>query len=307
MIRRQGEKLLFAALMSLPLVVFSAPAQAQDEPEIDMTAESEFEKLAEDIGTAGDPESTEIDMTAEEPAATTTKDDKDLKLTETRGSWQDIVVVVRKPFLKMNRLELMPGAGVTLNDNMIRHYALNGQVNYYLTDVLAVGLEGQYFSKDFLETYDLVARQQRRLPTVNKYNWGAALNFHYVPIYAKFSMLNKHLIFLEAMLTAGIGISQSEIIPRDPAFPAWTNNNITPNVGLTFRVFLADWVTLNLSFKDYIFSDKFEDVNRSGDLMCARSVSCSQDQADPQFINHVMFSAALSFWFPTSFRYTTFR
>src|SRR5690554_809895 len=36
-------------------------------------------------------------------------------------SWQDIVVVVRKPFLKVSRIELMPSWGVTMNDNIIRH------------------------------------------------------------------------------------------------------------------------------------------------------------------------------------------
>jgi hypothetical protein len=66
-------------------------------------------------------------------------------------------------------------------------------------------------------------------------------------------------------------------------------------------------VTLNLGFKDYIFIDKFEDVNRSEDQACAASVECSQGKATGKLINHVMFSAGLSFWFPTSFRYTTFR
>jgi outer membrane beta-barrel protein len=293
-----------------------APAEPKaDEPEIDMTqpepAKPEGGKAeagAEgDIGKAGDPE---IDMTQPEAAEPKgAKDDKDLKLTDTRGSWQDIVVVIRKPFLKMNRLELMPSVGLTINDNMIRHYELNGQMNYYLTDVLAVGVEGQYFVKNFLETYDLVARQDRRLPTINKYNYGAALNFHYVPIYAKFSMLNKKIVHLETLFTAGVGVTQSEIIPRDPALPSWTNLLITPNVGVTFRVFVADWVTLNLGFKDYIFIDKFEAVDRSlaSNHMCAIDAACSEEHANGKLINHVMFSAGLSFWFPTSFRYTTFR
>jgi outer membrane beta-barrel protein len=337
MIRRANSWLLMLAVVSAPLVLSSADAWAAkgkkkppapapepkveeppkaEEPEIDMTQPDEEKPAATDtapatessgdIGTAGDPE---IDMTVEDDTATAKagKDDKDLKLTETRGSWQDIVVVIRKPFLKMNRLELMPSAGITINDNMIRHYELNGQVNYYLTDVLAVGLEGQYFVKDFLETYDLVARQQRRLPTINKYNFGGALNFHYVPMYAKFSMLNKKIVHLETLFTAGVGVTQTEVIPRDPALPGWTNNLITPNVGITFRVFIADWVTLNLGFKDYIFIDKFEDVKRQSSDDCSLSVECSQDQADGKLINHVMFSAGLSFWFPTSFRYTTFR
>jgi outer membrane beta-barrel protein len=316
MIRRANAVLSLLAVLTLPI---AAPqASAQEEPEIEIEDDSGEQKPPEggetggetggegDIGTAGDPE---IDMTVEGEGSKTggKKGEEDLRLGETRASWQDIVVVIRKPFLKMNRLELVPAVGSTLNDNMIRHYEFNGQINYWLTDVLAVGLEGQVFVKDFLETYDLVARQQRRLPTLNKYNFGGSLNFHYVPIYAKFSVLNNKLVHMEGFFTAGVGVTQTEVIPRDPALPSWTNTLITPNVGFTLRVFLTDWLTLNLGFKDYIFIDKYEAVDRSADPACAVSVDCSRDQADGKLINHVMFSAGLSFWFPTSFRYTTFR
>jgi outer membrane beta-barrel protein len=197
--------------------------------------------------------------------------------------------------------------GVTLNDNMIQHYELNGQLNWWLTDVLAVGVEGQFMTHRFHETYEQVAYQQRRLPTLNQYNFGASLNFHYVPIYAKFSMLNKKLIHLEGMFTAGVGVTQTEVLPRDPKYPGWTNTLITPNIGFTLRVFLTKWLTINLGFKDYIFVDKFEDANRGADDACAQSVECSKNQADGKLINHLMFSVGISFWFPTSFEYTTFR
>src|SRR5262249_26861981 len=103
--------------------------------------------------------------------------EKDLTLAEKHVSWQDIVVVMRKPFLKQGRFELIPSWGVTLNDNMIRHIEFNGRVSYWLTDVLAVGVEGQLFGHQFLEPYDLVARDYRRLPTLNQYNWAGSIDF----------------------------------------------------------------------------------------------------------------------------------
>lgn len=297
-----------------PAAAEPAPAAtAAEEPEIEISPDEAAEPTPEaepvvEPDTAG----TEETSSGTEGELDLTKDDKDAekdvpKLTEDRASWEDIVVVIRKPFLKDGRFELAPAVGITLNDNMIQHYELNGQINWWLTDVLAVGAEGQFMTHSFLETYDQVAYQQRRLPTLNQYNWGAALNFHYVPIYAKFTMLNKKLIQMEGMFTVGVGVTQTEIIPRDPTFPSWTNTRITPNVGFTLRVFMADWVTLNLGFKDYIFSDLFEDPNRSADEQCALSVECSKGRADGKLINHVMFSVGVSFWFPTSFEYTTFR
>jgi len=217
-------------------------------------------------------------------------------------SWQDIVVVTRKTFLKMNRLELVPMGQITLNDNMIRHYAFAAQLNYWLTDVLAVGIEGQLFRHQTLEPYDLVGTAYRRLPTLNQYNFGASLNFHYVPFYAKFAVFNGGIVHWEGLITAGVGVTQSEVIPRDPQFQGWKNTLITPNIGFTTRFFLFSWLTIDLGVRDYIFVDKFENVNRM-----TNDVEMAKSQATSQLINHVMFTAGVSFWIPPSFSYTTFR
>lgn len=263
----------------------SKPPAAEETPPDQMTP-------ADDTTTA---------PSAEASAPVSAKDT--LKSGDARLSWQDILVVKHRPFLKQGRFEISPTIARTINDAMITHTALRGELNYYLTEVLAVGLEGQYFQKEFGETFELVALQARRLPTLNKYNYAASLNFHYAPIYAKFAAFNKKIIHLEGFFTAGVGFTQSEVIPRDPALESWTNFLITPNVGFTFRVFLTRWMTLNLGVRDYIFLDKYEDAARTP----SQSLSEAMDEADGKLINHIMFHAGLSFWFPMGFDYTTFR
>ena len=326
MMRRSLSSWLFASSLSLLLVggafIGDADAQKKDdkakagaqpaEPKEGEEPEMTFEE-GEEPAPEGQPEgeqpsgepepeptgdaSGDIDLGADPTAA------PEAKLSQgERVSWQDIVVVVRKPFLKQRRLEILPQWGITMNDNIIRHYQFSGQLNFFLTDVLAVGLEGQYYIKDLREPYDLVARQARRLPTVNKYNYGAALNFHYVPIYGKFAILDEHIIHWETFFTAGVGFTQSEVIPRDPAFQPFTNFLITPNVGASMRFFVTKFITVNAGIRDYVFVDKFEAVNRTeinGDA--------AKENADSALINNVVFQAGLSFWFPTSFEYTTFR
>jgi outer membrane beta-barrel protein len=220
-------------------------------------------------------------------------------------SWKDILVVVRKPFLKIRRTELNPFTSVSMNDNMIRHYTIGGEFAYYLTDVLAVGVEGLYYVHNFNEPFDLVARQARRLPTVNQYNWSAALNFHYVPVYGKFAVLDKSLVAWEVYFTAGIGAGQSEVLPRDTKFPGFTNLLIQPNLGASMRFFLAKWLTINFGIRDYMFIDKFEPTNR--EVGMNDSASEAKENADSAFINNIMFQIGVSFWLPTSFEYTTFR
>jgi outer membrane beta-barrel protein len=220
-------------------------------------------------------------------------------------SWKDIVVVIRKPFLKIRRTELNPFVATTMNDNMIRHESIGGELAYWLTDVLAVGVEGQYYVHTFAEPFDLIARQARRLPTVNQYNWSTALDFHYVPVYGKFAVLDHKVVTWEAYFTAGVGVGQSEVVPRDKAFPGFTNLLIQPNVGASMRFFLAKWLTINFGVRDYLFLDKFEPTNRS--LTMNASASDASAHADSAFVNNIMFQIGLSFWLPTSFDYTTFR
>ena len=224
------------------------------------------------------------------------------ELGENRVSWQDIVVVVRKPFLKQHRLEILPMWGITMNDNIVRHYQFTATLNYFLTDVLAIGIEGQYYVKDLREPYDLVARQARRLPTVNKYNYGAALNFHYVPIYGKFAILDKHIIHWETFFTAGVGFTQSEVIPQNQSYEPFTNFLITPNVGGSMRFFVNRFLTINAGIRDYVFVDKFEAVGRT-----EVNPDDAKRNATSSLINNIIFQAGISFWFPTSFDYTTFR
>jgi outer membrane beta-barrel protein len=226
-------------------------------------------------------------------------------IKKTPLSWQDIVVVIRKPFLKVRRTELLPFVGTTMNDNMVRHYTVGGELAYYLTDVLAVGVEGLYYVHSFREPFDLVARQARRLPTINQYNWSAALNFHYVPVYGKFAVFDHSLVTWEASFTAGIGAGQSEVIPRDTKFPGFTNLLIVPNVGASMRFFLSKWLTLSLGIRDYVFYDHFEPKNRT-EVMYATAAD-AKDHADGSLINNVMFQVGVSFWLPTTFEYTTFR
>lgn len=289
--------------VALSSVAYAQPAAGEPEPEIEMDEPPADEGVIEMDPAEDKP--VEGDLAADLAASEQVTAVKTGPVKKTPISWKDILVVVRKPFLKVRRTELNPFTSVSMNDNMIRHYTIGGEFAYYLTDVLAVGVEGQYYVHNFAEPFDLVARQARRLPTVNQYNWSAALNFHYVPVYGKFAVLDKKLVAWEVYFTAGIGAGQSEVIPRDTKFPGFTNLLIQPNLGASMRFFLAKWLTINLGVRDYMFIDKFEPTNRAVGMN--DSASEAKENADSAFINNIMFQIGISFWLPTSFEYTTFR
>jgi outer membrane beta-barrel protein len=226
-------------------------------------------------------------------------------------SWKDIVVVPRKPFLKGGRLELSPFAGLSINDNLIRHYMFGVDLNYFLTDVLWIGLQGQYFIKQLTDQEELVGLQYNRTPTLNQYLYGGALNFGYVPVYGKFALFNRAIMHWEIWASAGVGVTFTEVIPRDPANAslAFKNTDLTPNAGIGSRFFLFDWLTVNFALRDYIVPDKFEhnpDPPIVGGVPTPyANAAAAKAGADTALVNNIMFYAGVGIYLPTKFTYKT--
>jgi outer membrane beta-barrel protein len=224
-------------------------------------------------------------------------------------SWKDIVVVPRKQFIKAGRLELSPFAGVSVNDNLIRHYMFGVDLNYFLSDVLWIGLQGQYFIKQLTDQEELVGLQYNRTPTLNQYLYGGAFNFGYVPVYGKFALFNRAIMHWEIWASAGVGVTFTEVIPRNPANAslAFKNTDLTPNAGVGARFFMLDWLTVNFALRDYIVPDKFEhDPNPPNPpAMPYTSAADAQAHADSAIVNNVMFYLGIGIYLPTKFTYKT--
>jgi len=248
---------------------------------------------------------------AEPPPATGAEAPSDTKAGDTaageqtagthKPTYEDIVVVPRKAFLKSGRLELAPLAGVTLNDNLIHHYSVGGELNFYLTDVFSIGIQGQYFIKERSERDSLVGLQYNRVPTLNRYKYAGAFNFGYVPGYGKFTIFNKFIWHWDIFVSAGVGAIWTEIIPRIASDQSFQNINIMPDFGVGTRFFLNDWLTVNFSLRDYVFNDKFEPTDRTR----GEDIATVKAGAISQFVNNVMFFASVGFYLPTSFQYRT--
>jgi outer membrane beta-barrel protein len=235
------------------------------------------------------------------PEGTTDAVAKPKTTAPTTLSWQDIVVVPRKAFIKSGRLELMPFAGLSVNDNLIRHYAFGGELNFFLSDVFWVGLQGQYFVKNYTPTAENVGLQYNRIPTLNRYLYAGALHFGYVPVYGKFALFNQQIMHWEIFASGGVGLTWTEIIPRDPADAAFKNMLLTPNVAVGARFFLFNWLTVNFTLRDYILPDKFEAANRPDN----QSAADAKNAAETAWVNNIMFYGGVGIYLPTKFTYKT--
>jgi outer membrane beta-barrel protein len=223
-------------------------------------------------------------------------------------SWGDILVVPRKRFLKGGRFEFQPFTGISVNDTLIRHYVFGADLNFFLTDVFWIGLQGQYFIKQLTNQEELVGLEYNRAPTLNQYLYGGSFNFGYVPLYGKFALFNRSILHWEMWASAGVGVTITKVIPRDPANDslAFQSTDLTPNVGIGSQFFLTDWLTVNFALRDYIVPDKFEPLLDGNQATPAITTSAqAQANAHSALVNNLMFYIGAGIYLPTKFQYKT--
>ena len=241
------------------------------------------------------------DLAEEVKEAAAQKEEAASEGASARLSWEDIVVVPRKGFLKRHRFELAPFAAISINDTMIRHYSFGGDLTFYLTDVFSVAAEGQYFIKERSERESLVGFQFNRATTLNQFKYSVSLVFGYVPAYGKFGMFNKYIVHWDVTVNAGIGLIWTEIIPVRIDDETFSNRNICPSLAISTRMFVTDWLALSIGLRDYIFIDRFENANRPENQRAA----LAKTNGVSETTNNVMVFVSAGLYLPTSFSYKT--
>jgi outer membrane beta-barrel protein len=188
---------------------------------------------------------------------------------------------------------------MSVNDLLIRHYTFGGEFNYFLSDAFWIGLQGQYFIKALTERQDLLGLQYNRIATLNRYLYAGALNFGYVPAYGKFTLFNRSILHWELYVSVGVGVTRTEIIPRNPSDQAFTTDALTVSPGLGSRFFLFDWLTVNIAIRDYIFPDKFESLTRPPGQVASQA----KENATSAIVNNLMVYAGVGIYLPMGFQY----
>jgi outer membrane beta-barrel protein len=217
--------------------------------------------------------------------------------------------------LRVRRFEVNPYFGFTFNDQFVSHPGPGLAINYYITNVLAIGVNGNYYrwfniDSDFNAQ---VRRAVRVAVPLTEYDWGANLNFTYVPAYGKFAGFSDFIFHYDAYIVGGVGALSTRPIPViDPDnrnFP-W-KPKIAFNAGIGLRVFFNRWFAATLEMRDYIFPDKLEaltidpmspgdedtwydDGNRGG---------TSYENAQARLTNAVQAQVGISIFLPFSFEY----
>ena len=131
--------------------------------------------------------------------------------------------------LRLKRLELAPSAAFTLNDPYLKRYGLGFAMNYWFTNVLALGVNFNWYdwgTNPLTRGTDIVPRVQDQFRLgvpINDWQFGLWANFTYVPFYGKFAAFRKFIFredsvyrtfrFTNAAINALIRVDDEHVFP----------------------------------------------------------------------------------------------
>ncbi|MET0284567.1 MAG: outer membrane beta-barrel domain-containing protein [Polyangiales bacterium] len=256
-------------------------------------------------GASGSADSSLLgDLTADDPAAPKEVSDSGPKLAEVS---EEIYAVQQIYGMRRNRVELMPSIGFTLNDPFVTHTNVGVGLNYWITNVLAVGANiNWYQGLESEKDLNFHVRRSTRLGTrPTEFRFGASLNMTYVPVYGKFSMFRRYIFQWDAYLSGGIGVMQTKPVPVvDPQIRTFDYSYkisiLNPAIGL--RVFVSKWLTVFGELRAYPYLEKLENLNVGlGDAARADKKAWLDDSSTLVF--NVVASIGLTVYFPFGFDY----
>jgi outer membrane beta-barrel protein len=188
------------------------------------------------------------------------------KLNMDKEAAKDIkeqVYAVQQVFaLRVRRFELMPYWAFTLNDQFVSHDSAGLSLNYWISQVLAIGVNGNYYEPFNSDSeFNFETRRATRVAVpLTEYQWSAAVDFTYVPIAGKFSGFGDFIFQYDAYVLGGVGAISTRPIPTiDPDNRTFDwGTKLAFNAGVGLRIFFNRWFAADLEVRDYVFNDKIE-------------------------------------------------
>jgi outer membrane beta-barrel protein len=323
--------LVAAALVAMPITAWAQPKgpppktqagknQGGDKPkEINLDEPQEAPKDAPPAGTEPAPADSTAPAAAAEgeglgdickidPSACPTVD---MEKAAKRDMKVRMYAVQQIYALRYHRFEVNPYFGITMNDQFVGHPGPGLAVNWYITNVLAVGANGNFYSglnvnSDFnLQT----SRAARVGESITEYSWNANANFTYVPAYGKFAGFSDFIFHYDVFVLGGIGaISTRPYAVVDPDNRSFEfKPKVSFHVGGGLRIFFNRWFAAMLEISDYIFFDELENP-KIADGNDAKGKPNAQDSstwlADKRsFTNNVQVQLGLSIFLPFTWEY----
>ncbi len=309
--------LVAAALFAAPL---TASAQPKKAPPKEINLDEEEEKPAE---AAGDGSTTPVeggegegegeegglgDICKIDPSACPSIN---MEEAAKRPLNAEMYAVQQIYALRRFRVELNPYFALTMNDQFVAHNGPGLAANFYINNVMAVGINGNYY-------YGLNAESNFNFQTsraarvgipITEYAGNVNANFTYVPAYGKFAGFGDFIFHYDLFVTIGGGaIWTRPIAVVDPDNRTF-EYKLRPagHVGAGLRIFLNRWFAVVAEVSDYIFFDELENPGITSGRDANNVLNATKPEnwvaKETSFTNNVQAQVGFSVFLPFTWEY----
>jgi outer membrane beta-barrel protein len=213
--------------------------------------------------------------------------------------------------LRRQRFEVNPYFGITMNDQFVAHNGPGIALNYYINNIIAVGVNGNFYAGlNSNSAFNFQTSRAARIgQPITEYQWNLNLNLTYVPAYGKFAAFGDFIFHYDIYALAGGGvISTRPIAVVDPDNRTF-DFTIRPTFGFGggFRIFFTRFLAATIEVRDYMFFDELENPSIATGFDSEGNPR-AQDQTtwlsdDASFTNNVQAQLGLSVFLPLSWEY----
>jgi outer membrane beta-barrel protein len=219
---------------------------------------------------------------------------------------EDVKTVQQIYALRAHRLEVSPYFSFSLNDQFVSHPGPGLSVNYYLSNVLAIGASANYYGPLNSDSdFNFQNRRAARVATpLSEYLLGANFNMTYVPVYGKFAGFSEFIFHYDLYVVGGVGVIWNRpiaVVDPDNRKFDWKPDLSILNPGIGLRIFFNRWFAANLELRDYIFIPKTENLTVAS--TDAQKRSSGTWYGPTEFTNNIQAQIGVSFFIPPSWEY----
>jgi outer membrane beta-barrel protein len=246
------------------------------------------------------------------------------------------VAVRRRRLLVKNRFELAPLFESTINADFRHIVGGGAKLEYHLGDMLSIGVVGVYSTAldtklvdKIRPTLEMTSDPKTREPSqaefmdrLNKMPLHGAAYISLTPWYGKLAAFSQAYVAFDFYFQAGLSFAQlksdcptnvcnddglshldpgtGDTIPPDNNpnndRPLNDGNRIGLYLGGGIHVFLNDFLALDMTVRDYAFTDNPSGADFNADLLVSN--------ADNRFLHHLFFGVGISVMLPTTVKRT---
>lgn len=202
------------------------------------------------------------------------------------------------------RVEVAPRVGMTIGDRYEHHLLVGASAHYHFLDWFAVGADLEYGVTFNTDLHDQIDRELKgkvdavcpqrtdgclsQLGIKEKIGTGSiqflgTINAQFVPISGKIMLFGTALLRYDVHFIVGASIG---LIREEGSIEIDSTVTFAPMAGVGTRLFVNDWIALNLEFRDHILQFPLA-TDQSGNTLGA------------SYHNNFSFSLGLSFMLPT--------